>query len=130
MSQAVSSAWPLLKQTADEWNEDRAPQLGAALAFYTALSLAPLLVLLLRIAAGLFGDDESARLEIERQTQSLIGREGAEAIQAMIDSADDSKAGCTWGTAPCRRLTASRGPSSCCWSGSTTPHRSCSLERS
>lgn len=89
----MSSAWPLLKQTVDEWNEDRAPQLGAALAFYTALSLAPLLVLLLRIAAGLFGDDESARLEIERQTQSLIGREGAEAIQAMIDSADDSKAG-------------------------------------
>lgn len=92
MPQPIPSMWPLLKQTADEWNEDRAPQLGAALAFYTALSLAPLLVLLLRIAAGLFGDDELARLEIERQTQSLIGKEGAEAIQA-IDSADDSKAG-------------------------------------
>lgn len=93
MSSAVSSAWPLLKQTAAEWNEDRAPQLGAALAFYTALSIAPLLVLLLRIAAAIFGDDAAARLEIEHQAQSLIGKQGAEAIQAMIDSADDSKAG-------------------------------------
>lgn len=93
MSSALSSTWPLLKQTATEWNEDRAPQLGAALAFYTALSIAPLLVLLLRIAAAILGDDSSARLEIEHQAQSLIGKQGAEAIQAMIDSADDSKAG-------------------------------------
>ncbi|WP_197488977.1 YihY/virulence factor BrkB family protein [Planctomyces sp. SH-PL14] len=93
MCKNLSFTWPLLKQTAAEWNEDRAPQLGAALAFYTALSLAPLLVLLLRIAAAIFGDDQAARLEIEHQTQSLMGEEGAEAIQAMIDNADDSQGG-------------------------------------
>lgn len=93
MSSPLSSTWSLLKQTVAEWNEDRAPQLGAALAFYTALSIAPLLVLLLRIAAAIFGDDASARLEIEHQAQSLIGAQGTEAVQAMIDSADDSKAG-------------------------------------
>ncbi|AMV19022.1 YihY/virulence factor BrkB family protein [Planctomyces sp. SH-PL14] len=93
MSSPLSSTWSLLKQTVAEWNEDRAPQLGAALAFYTALSIAPLLVLLLRIAAAIFGDDASARLEIEHQAQSLIGAQGTEAVQAMIDSADDSKSG-------------------------------------
>ena len=37
-----SSIWRLLRQTFSEWSEDKAPQLGAALAFYTALSIAPL----------------------------------------------------------------------------------------
>ena len=46
-----SGVWALLRQTTSEWNEDKAPQLGAALAFYTALSIAPLLVITLGIVA-------------------------------------------------------------------------------
>ena len=50
----LGSAWSLLRQTVSEWSEDKVPRLGAALAFYTALSIAPLLVLTLRIAAYFF----------------------------------------------------------------------------
>lgn len=82
----------LLTQTVAEWNEDKVPRLGAALAFYTALSIAPLLVLSLRVAAVFFGE-EAARGEIERQMQSMIGETGAEAIQAMLESANHPESG-------------------------------------
>jgi membrane protein len=87
------SEWrQLLVQTASEWSEDKVPRLGAALAFYTALSMAPLLVISLRVAAFFFGD-EAAAGEIERQGQAIIGKEGAEALQAMIENADEERSG-------------------------------------
>jgi len=82
----------LLVQTGKEWSEDKVPRLGAALAFYTALSMAPLLVISLRVAAIFFGD-EAATGEIERQGQALIGKQGAEALQAMIENADNEESG-------------------------------------
>ena len=53
------NAFSLLKQTAMEWLDDKAPQLGAALAYYTVFSLAPLVLLLLAIIGLLFRDDPS-----------------------------------------------------------------------
>ena len=47
----------LLKQTFQEWLQDKAPQLGAALAYYTVFSLAPLVLVLLAIVGVLFRDD-------------------------------------------------------------------------
>ncbi|MGH2522063.1 MAG: hypothetical protein ACRDH2_06120 [Anaerolineales bacterium] len=41
----------LIKQTASEWSEDKAPRLGAALAYYTVFSLAPLLIIVIAIAS-------------------------------------------------------------------------------
>ena len=84
--------WQLLRQTALDWNKDNAPLLGAALSFYTALSIAPLLVLSLRLAAFFFGE-EAARGEIETQIQSMIGEQGAESVQSMLQSANQPKAG-------------------------------------
>lgn len=82
----------LFYQTWIEWNEDNVPRLGAALAFYSALSIAPLLVISLRVAAYFFGDD-AARGEIEHQMESMIGDQGAEAIQAMLQNANHSENG-------------------------------------
>jgi membrane protein len=45
----VANSISLLKQTFSEWLEDKAPQLGAALAYYTIFSLAPLVLVLLAI---------------------------------------------------------------------------------
>lgn len=84
--------WVLLRQTALDWSKDNAPLLGAALSFYTALSIAPLLVLSLRLAAFFFGE-EAARGEIESQIQTMIGEQGAEAIQSMLQSANQPEAG-------------------------------------
>lgn len=94
MYHAMTSTWALLRKTFEEWNEDKVPRLGAALAFYTALSIAPLLVITLRTAAFFFGD-EAARGEIERQTRDLIGEQGATAIQAMIENASKPETGLT-----------------------------------
>src|SRR6266705_529053 len=51
------TALKLLKVTAEEWLDDKAPQLGAALAFYTVLSLAPLVLILLAIIGMIFRHD-------------------------------------------------------------------------
>jgi membrane protein len=52
-----STAFQLLKQTATEWLDDKAPQLGAALAYYTVFSLAPLVLVSLAIIGVIFRDD-------------------------------------------------------------------------
>jgi len=56
-SSFIASSFSLLKQTFSEWLEDQAPQLGAALAYYTVFSLAPLVLLLLAIVGFIFRND-------------------------------------------------------------------------
>jgi membrane protein len=67
------------------WNDD-VPRLGASLAYYTLFSLAPILVIAIAIGGLVFGP-EAVRGEIVGQIQGLIGREGAEAVQAMLEGA-------------------------------------------
>jgi membrane protein len=78
--------WSLLGETAFEWYEDRAPRLGAALAFYTVFALAPGLIVIIALAALLLGK-EAAQGQIIDEVQDLIGFAGAQAIQAAIESA-------------------------------------------
>jgi len=87
-----NTAWWLLKETFNEWSEDKVPRLGAALAFYTALSIAPLVVLLLSIAAFFFGE-EAARGQIQGQMQSLVGSQAAAAVEDIIAGGDEPKEG-------------------------------------
>jgi membrane protein len=82
----------LLAGTWEEWNTDRAPRLGASLAFYTVLSLSPLLIVAIAIAGAVFGQ-EAAQGELLAQTRSLIGQQGAEAIQSLIENANRPGAG-------------------------------------
>ena len=78
--------WTLLGETVFEWYEDRAPRLGAALAFYTVFALAPGLIFIIALAALLLGK-EAAEGQILNEVQDLIGFAGARAIQAAIESA-------------------------------------------
>lgn len=82
----------LLKQTFTEWQEDKAPTLAAALAYYTVFSLAPLLIIVIAIAGLVFGPD-AAQGQIVAQLQSLIGKEGAETVQELILKASEPKSG-------------------------------------
>src|SRR5918999_5984261 len=82
----LGSLWPLVKTTFSGWTEDKAPRLGAALAYYTVFSIAPLLVIAIGIA-GLFFGDKAARGQIAEQVEGLIGEQGAAAIQAMVERA-------------------------------------------
>lgn len=76
----------IFREAAADWLEDRADQLGAALAFYSILSLAPLLVIAISIAALAFGE-EAARGELVEQMQDMVGIEGAQAIQSLLEHA-------------------------------------------
>jgi membrane protein len=78
--------WTLLGETIFEWYEDRAPRLGAALAFYTVFALAPGLIFIIALAALLLGK-EAAQGQILNEVEDLIGFAGAQAIQATIESA-------------------------------------------
>jgi membrane protein len=75
--------WNLLKDTAAEWSRDKAPRLGAALAYYATFSLAPLLIIAVAISGLVFGR-EAATGQIVGQIQGLVGQDTATTIQAMI----------------------------------------------
>src|ERR1019366_3864484 len=76
----------LVKQSVNAWIEDFAPSMGAALAYYTLFSLAPLLLLVISVAGLAFGAD-AARGQVVAQLGGLIGAEGAIAIQGLLKSA-------------------------------------------
>ena len=76
----------LLKQTASEWMEDDAPSLGAALAYYTVFSLAPLMTIAIAIAGFFFGK-EAAQGQIFDELRVLLGEEGGKAVEEMVQSA-------------------------------------------
>ncbi|HSI86768.1 MAG: YihY/virulence factor BrkB family protein [Candidatus Methylacidiphilales bacterium] len=81
----------VLKQTAMEWNTDKVPVLGAALAYYTVFSLAPLLIITIAIAGFVFGE-EAARGQIFDQLRGLIGDEGGKAMQDLVQNANSKPA--------------------------------------
>ena len=76
----------MFKETVGEWVNDKAPRLGASLAFYTLLSLAPLLVVIVAVAALVYGQ-EAARGQLVWQIQGLVGADGARAIQGLVQGA-------------------------------------------
>ena len=79
-------------ESCKEWSDHNAPRLGASLSFYTLLSLAPLLFVLVAIG-GLVFDQATARSEIIRQVHSLAGPAGAKAIETILDSSRHGKHG-------------------------------------
>jgi membrane protein len=76
----------LFKDSALAWSEDSASSMGAAIAYYTIFSIAPLLVITMAIAGFFFGT-EAAQGQIYGQAQSFLGAEGATALQGMVQSA-------------------------------------------
>jgi membrane protein len=76
----------LLKKSFSEWQEDKALKLGAALSYYTVFSLPPLLFLVIAIASVIFSR-EAVRDGMVAQIQGLVGGQGGEIAQIMIDKA-------------------------------------------
>jgi membrane protein len=82
---------PILKETASEWMEDQAQSLGAALAYYTVFSLAPLLLIAIAIAGFFFGR-EAAQGQIFDQLRGLLGEASGKAMQDMVQNANTKPA--------------------------------------
>jgi membrane protein len=86
--------WGLLKETFDAWSEDHVTRLSAALAFYTVLSLAPLLVVAVAIAGFFFGED-AARGQIASELARVVGESAGQGIQTLLTHAQEPTQG-TW----------------------------------
>ena len=87
-----ATAWSLARETMTSWGEDYASSMGAALAYYTMFSIAPLLLIVISVA-GLFFGEQAARGEILDQLEGLMGVDGAHAVQALLASVNHPKAG-------------------------------------
>jgi membrane protein len=84
--------WNILKSTYTQWSSDKASELAAALAFYTALSIAPLLVLIIAVV-GFFLGQEAAQGQLVGQLRSLMGPEAAQFTEEAIANANKPGAG-------------------------------------
>ncbi len=82
----------VLKESVKKWSEDNAPRLGAAIAFYSMLSMGPLFLLFLRGADLIYGH-EAAQGQLLHQIDSVVGREGSKAIQDMLTNAHNDSNG-------------------------------------
>ena len=86
-------AWAeLLRETAQEWWKDDCLRLGAALAFYTLLSLAPLLMVTIAIVALAFGD-EFATGEVMGRVEAAVGADAATTLREMVARASEPRSG-------------------------------------
>jgi len=85
---------PVLKlfwETVPAFTQQKIPQLGAALAFYTIFAIAPLFLICLALAGLCFGD-QAASHQLFGQLSSLVGDKGAQALEAMVAAANKPKA--------------------------------------
>jgi membrane protein len=85
----LGSAWTITKDTISQFMDDNAMRLGAALAFYTALSFAPLVLLAITIAGQVWGT-EAASGELVDQMNQLVGPSGAQVMQSVIANSHES----------------------------------------
>ncbi len=85
-------AWGFIKEAFEDWSEDRAARLAAALAYYTIFSLAPLLIIAIAIAGLAFGRD-ATQGQILNQISGLIGPEGAKGVETLIENASKPSSG-------------------------------------
>jgi membrane protein len=91
MSRPPEGIVGVFKAAAVNWVDDHAQSMGAALAFYTIFSIAPLLLIVIAVAGWFVGED-AARGEINVQLQGLLGTNGALAVQELLESAGRSAA--------------------------------------
>src|SRR5688572_20995441 len=83
--------WTIVREAASEWMDDNATRLSAALAFFSILSIAPLLIILTAVAGWVFGDQAPAKLTDE--ARAFVGEAGAEVVTTTVQQADKPKTG-------------------------------------
>ncbi|WP_378948157.1 YihY/virulence factor BrkB family protein [Mesorhizobium sp. ANAO-SY3R2] len=96
MRNGITDAWNLAKESAFAFIDDNALSHGAAMAFYAATSLAPILLIVVAIAGVAFGQ-EAAQLALSAQVSGLMGNQSADLLQVTLESASSKTTG-TWAT--------------------------------
>lgn len=88
----LRNLFDLFKDSFMEWNSDRAPLLAAALAYYTAFSIAPLLIVIIAIV-GLFVSQDAVQTQIIQQIDSTVGKDAANIIVDLIANSTQPEQG-------------------------------------
>jgi membrane protein len=88
----VPVLWRLFWAAITGWSKDNVPRLGASLAYYTLFAISPILIIAIAIAGSVFGA-EAVRGQIVGQIDGLIGTQGAEAIQSLLQGAHRDSTG-------------------------------------
>jgi membrane protein len=88
----AKTAWSLLRRTASEFMDDRAMRLAAALAFYTALSIAPLLLVVVSVVGFAYGQ-EAAEGQLHAQLEDQLGPRAAETVQTLVAKSSPERGG-------------------------------------
>jgi membrane protein len=93
----AAKTWQILRETFQEWREDKVPRLGAALAYYSIFSLAPLLIIAVTAASWFYRED-AIRGQLAIQLEGLLGRQGATMVEQMINNVNTTGQGrlATW----------------------------------
>lgn len=86
MSMNLDTVWKLIKETFVRWEDDKAPRLGASLAYYTLFAIAPILIIVIALAGAIFGRD-AVEGQIFREIGGLVGTTSALAVQEIIKNA-------------------------------------------
>jgi len=81
-----NAVWQILKETGTAWDEDNVTRLAASLAYFTLLSIAPLIILAVAVTGLAFGE-EAARQHIAGEIASVVGAGAADAIQSIAKNA-------------------------------------------
>ena len=81
----------LLKETFSQWSDDKAPQLGAALAYYTVFSLAPLILLIISVFSLFVHDNATVKTRISDQVSQFAGSSAGDVVNQIIDSTSKQK---------------------------------------
>ncbi len=93
----------LLKETLREFSEDRCSQMAAALAFYTMLSLAPLLLVVVTVTSLVMGD--SARERFIEQSEQVVGEQGAGELEELLSRGEQQQQGVSLQASPTEIIT-------------------------
>lgn len=84
----IMELWVMVQHSVSAWIDDYAPSMGAALAYYTMFSIAPLLVIVIAIAGIMFGND-AAQGHVLAELRGIMGEEGALAVEGLLKSVSD-----------------------------------------
>jgi membrane protein len=82
------TVYQMLKETASEWIDDKAPSRGAALAYYSMFAIAPIVVLTVSLAGLVYGE-QAASGKVAEQLQGTLGQEVADAIESLVRNASN-----------------------------------------
>ena len=96
MTKMIKDVWEIVRDSVVAFFDDNALSHGAAMAFYAATSLAPILLIVVAIAGLAFGH-EAAQLALSAQVSGMMGSQSADLLQATIESASNKSSG-TWAT--------------------------------